>query len=156
MGLCDSRYSYFVAEACNRENQRPGSGKEWLKNEGASPLEIDVFLKHPERSYDYFKNHETLLAYPELKEIALYQHELSQGNGFPRGIPKGQVSSWEAVVILASSLVEIKDEFHFETDVLNYIFNFQNQKMEELPVQRVYKKLCMSLGESVKVKESAG
>ncbi len=156
IGLCDARYSYFVAEACNRENQSPGSGIEWMKNEGASVLEIDVFLKHPERSYDYFKNQSELLAYPELKEIALYQHELSQGNGFPRGIPKGQVSSWEAVVILASTMVEIKDEYHFETDVLNYILNFQNQKLTELPVQRVYKKLCMSLGDVFQVKETAG
>ena len=153
LGLCDSHYSYFVAEACNRENQAPGTGKEWMAHEGASELELKVFLGHPEKSYQFFNHQSDFLAYPELKEIALYQHELSSGKGFPRGIPKGQVSSWEAVVILASSMVEISAEYSFEKDVLNYILSFQNQKLSDIPVQRVYKKLCMVMDE---VKENAG
>ncbi len=156
VGLCESHYSYFVAEACNRENETPGSGLEWMKSEGATELELNVFLKHPEKSHKYFEDHQNLMAYPELKEIALYQHELSNGRGFPRGIPKGQVSSWEAVVILASSLVEIKDEYEFETDVMNYLFSYQNTKLGEIPVHRVYQKLCMGLGDLFKIKETAG
>lgn len=155
LGLCESHYSYFVAEACNHENQKPGAGTEWMKQEGATELERNVFLKHPEKSYAFFKQHAELLAYPELKEIALYQHELSNGKGFPRGIPKGQVSSWEAVVMLASSMVEIRDEYDFEYHVLNYLSDFQNQKLSELPVHRVYQKLCMALGDIFKVKENA-
>lgn len=156
LGLCESHYSYFVAEACNRENQNPGSGSVWMKAEGATEFELNVFLKHPENSYKFFAENPSLMAYPELKEIALYQHELSNGNGFPRGIPKGQVSSWEAVVMLASSMVEIRDEYEFENDVLNYIFNYQNQKLQDIPVQRVYQKVCMGLGDLFKIKESAG
>lgn len=156
LGLCEAHYSYFVAEACNRENQTPGTGLQWMKSEGASDLEMDVFLKHPETSYKFFESHAHLMAYPELKEIVLYQHEISNGLGFPRGIPKAQVSSWEAVVILASSLVEIKDEYEFETDVLNYVFSYQNQKLSEIPVQRVYQKFCMGLGDLFKLKENAG
>ena len=97
-----------------------------------------------------------MLAYPELMEIVLYQHELSDGHGFPRGIPKGQVSSWEAIVMLASSLVDISDEYAFEQDVINYLFSFQNQKLKDIPVQRVYQKLCMGLGDIFKMKESVG
>lgn len=156
LGLCESHYSYFVAEACNRENQTPGSGYSWMKSEGASEFEMNVFLKHPQKSYEFFETHSEIMAYPELKEIALYQHELSNGNGFPRGIPKGQVSGWEAIVVLASSMVEIRDEYEFETDVINYIFSYQNQKLGEIPVQRVYQKLCMGLGDLFKMKETAG
>lgn len=156
LGLCESHYSYFVAEACNHENAVPGSGQSWMMNEGATDLELKVFLNHPEKSHRYFQDHSELFAYPELIEVVLYQHELSNGKGFPRGIPKGQVSSWEAVVVLASSLVEIRDEYAFESDVMNYLVSFQNQKLADMPVQRVYQKLCMGLGDIFKVKESAG
>lgn len=156
LGLCETHYSYFVAEACNRENQNPGTGYGWMKSEGASEFEMNVFLKHPENSYKFFEANSNLMAYPELKEIALYQHELSNGKGFPRGVPKGQVSSWEAVVVLASSMVEIRDEYEFEADVINYIFSYQNQKLGEIPVQRVFQKLCMGLGDLFKIKETAG
>ncbi len=157
IGLCEEHYSYFVAQACNHENQTPGTGLSWMQQEMASESEKNVFLKHPEKSHAFFKEHEHIMAYPELKEVALYQHELSNGKGFPRGIPKGQVSSWEAVVMLASSMVEIKDEYEFENDVLNYMFSFRNQKLSELPVQRVYQKLCMGLGleENLTTKELA-
>jgi hypothetical protein len=156
LGLCESHYSYFVAEACNRENQAPGTGLLWMKNEGASDLELDVFLNHPLRGHKFFQEHSELFAYPELIEVVLYQHELSNGKGFPRGIPKGQVSSWEAVVIFASSLVEISVDYKFESSVLDFIYSFENQKLSDLPIQRVYKKLCMGLGDIFKIKENAG
>lgn len=156
IGLSEAHYSYFVAEACNQENKVPGSGLTWMKNEGASESELNVFLNHPKKSHDFFESHQSLLAYPELIEIVLYQHELSDGHGFPRGIPKGQVSSWEAIVMLASSLVDISDEYAFEQDVINYLFSFQNQKLKDIPVQRVYQKLCMGLGDIFKLKESVG
>ncbi len=145
IGLCEAHYSYFISEACNQENQFPGTGLDWLKKEKASELELSVFAGHPERSYQFVKSSKSLLTYPELAEIILYQHELSQGNGFPRGISKGQVSSWEAVVILADAFVEIKDKYEFETNVIGFIDSFKNKKLSELPVQRVYQKLCMSL-----------
>jgi hypothetical protein len=156
LGLCESNYSYFVAEACNKENQKPGSGKDWMQSEGASDLELEVFLSHPKKSHEFFKKQKGLLAYPELVEITLYQHELSNGKGFPRGIPKSQVSGWEAVVILASSMVEIRDEYDFECDVLNFIVSFKNQKLTEIPVQRVYQKLSMAFDGAFSAKEIAG
>lgn len=154
LGLCESNYSYFVAEACNRENQAPGSGQNWMKNEGATEFELNVFLKHPEIGHKYFQEHAELFSFPELIEISLYQHELSNGAGFPRGVPKGQVSSWEAIVILADSLVEISDEYEFESNVMTYLFSFENQKLAEIPVQRVYQKLCLGLGDIFKIKEN--
>lgn len=156
IGLCDPHYSYFVAEACNKENQIPGSGRQWMASEGATELESRVFVMHPDRTYQFLKEKADFLAFPELAEIALYQHELSNGDGFPRGIPKGHVSSWEAVVILADSLVEIRDEYEFECDVLNYLFSFQSKKLTDLPIQRVYKKLILALGDIYKVKGEMG
>ncbi len=155
IGLCHENYSYFVAEACNRENAQPGSGLSWLEQQGASPLEIKTYLGHPERSYKFLQNQSGLLAYPELKEIVLYQHELSDGKGFPRGLPRGHVSSWEAVVILASSMVDICDEYEFETEVMNFIKEFKNDKLKQIPVQRTYAKLCLSLDNVQIVKENA-
>jgi HD-GYP domain-containing protein (c-di-GMP phosphodiesterase class II) len=141
IGLCESNYSYYVCEACNKENREPGTGLKLLESEKASDFEKKVFFNHPENSYKYIKA-TAFLSYPELAEVSLYQHELADGLGFPRGIQKSQVSSWEAVVMFADSLVEISAEYSFETDVINYMTNFQNQKLKDLPVSKVYKKLC--------------
>lgn len=152
-GLCSDNYSYFVAEACNAENQSPGSGYKYLEREKASELEKNVFLKHPERSYEFIKS-ENILSFPELAEAVLYQHELSDGTGFPRAIYKGQVSGWEAVIIFSDALVEILPEYKFERSVVKYLVNFQSQKMKDLPVNRVYNKICAAFGETKRLKET--
>jgi len=156
IGLCHDRFCYFVGEARNREKSVPSSGKKWMELQGASVQEISTYLGHPEKSYEFFQQQKGLLAYPELKEIVLYQHELSSGQGFPRGLPKGHVSSWEAIVLLASSMVDICDEYPFETNMMNYLKEFNNQKLKEIPVQRVYAKLCLSLDQVQNIKENAG
>lgn len=145
MGLCDSHYSYFVAKGCNQENLNPGSGLKWMQDERASQLEINVYLGHPQKSYDFIKS-KSVLAYPELAQIALYQHELASGNGFPRGIKKGLISSWEAVVVLASSFVNIEETFEFETKVLSFLTEFSNQKLSLLPIGKSYSKLSGVFG----------
>lgn len=145
MGLCESHYSYFVAKGCNQENHQPGSGLQWMKREKSSELEVNVFLSHPQKSYDFIRS-KSFLAYPELAEIALYQHELASGEGFPRGIKKGLISSWEAVVILASSFVDIEESFDFEAKVIDYLLSFDNQKLSLLPVGKSYSKLSGVFG----------
>lgn len=154
IGLCDSNYSYFVAEACNQENRQPGSGRSWLDQQRASSDELDVFLAHPEKGHQFLRKYSRLLAYPELAEIALYQHELSDGTGFPRGVKKGHVSSWESVVVLADALVEIQADYEFETQVLAYLKKFKNNKLTDLPVGRVYKKFCDSMDHMKQLKET--
>lgn len=142
LGLCEANYSYYVAQACNQENRKPGTGQTYLIAQHASEMEIKIFFNHPKKTYEFLKSHPDVLAHPELAEVALYQHELSEGNGFPRGLPKGQVSSWEAIVILADSMVEIEDHYDFETSVVKYLSGFQNDKLGDIPVSKVYRKLC--------------
>jgi hypothetical protein len=144
IGLCDSSYSYYVAEACNAESREPGAGKRYLEEQKATDLEVKVYLKHPELRYEFLKMR-SILIHPELAEVARYQHELADGRGFPRGIPKGQISTWEAVVIFSSSLVEITSEYQFEKDVLSFLLNADDRKLSELPVNKVYKKLTAAL-----------
>ncbi len=153
IGLCESNYSYYVSEACNAENRNPGSGRKYLLKEKASDFESALFLKHPEKSYQYIKER-SILAFPELAEVTLYQHELTDGSGFPRGVIKGQISSWEAVVIFSDSLVEILSEYSFEYEVVSYLINFENQKLKDLPVNRVYKKLCHAFSHFQAMKET--
>lgn len=153
-GLCDSDYSYYVSEACNHENQKPGSGKEWLFQQRASESEMKVFLGHPEKGYQFLKENRDVLSHPELAEICLYQHELSNGSGFPRGVTKGLVSSWESVVILADALVEIRPDYDFETRVVDYLLNFKGEKLGDLPVGKVYRKLCEGINHMKALKET--
>ncbi len=153
LGLCETNYSYYVAQACNQENKLPGSGHYWLEQEKASKQEIDVFLGHPKKSYEYLKR-SNILAFPELAEAVLYQHELSNGKGFPKGIPRSYVSGWEAVIMIADSLVEISDDFPFETRVIDHLQYFQSSKLKELPVGKVYFKLKEALNYFEKLKET--
>lgn len=153
IGLCDNGYSYYVAEACNVENRNPGEGRAWMEKQKASVQELKVFTDHPHKSYQYLKGQQ-VLNHQELAEVALYQHELADGAGFPRGVPKGLVSNWESVVILADAMVEILDHYEFEEDVLGFITSFQNQKMSDLPVGRVYMKLCQALRYFTDMKET--
>lgn len=153
MGLCESSYSYFVAQACNEENKNPGNGKLLLINEKASEMEVNVFHEHPLKSYEYVKEN-NFLAFPELAEITLYQHELAEGNGFPRGVRKGQVSSWEAIVIFSDSLVEILPDYDFETNVIEYLTSFSSQKLKDLPVGKVFRKLCLAFEHFKMLKET--
>jgi len=135
LGLCGANYTYFVAEGCNHENQNPGKGKEHMIKLGASAQEIELFLAHPQQSYDYVKNSSSVLVNVELAEVILYQHELSDGSGFPRGIRKDRVSNWEAVVLLADSMVEIQYEHAFERVCFEYLISkFDNPKLGLLPV----------------------
>jgi hypothetical protein len=153
IGLCEENYSYFVAEACNAENREPGRGVKYLTDEKASEFETLVYLKHPEKTY-YFLKQALILSYPELAEVSLYQHELIDGSGFPRGIVKGQVSNWEAVIIYSESLVEIAYEYPFETDVMSYLGSFQNKKLKDDFVNKVHKKLNLILQHFGKLKET--
>ncbi len=153
IGLCEESYSYYVAEACNAENVDPGKGLTYLEEQKATVQEKEVYLAHPKKSYEFIKN-KSFLSFPELAEIVLYQHELTNGTGFPRGVAKGQVSSWEAVVILSDALVEIRPDYDFETDVLSYLQNFKNKKIHDLPVGRIYKKMCSALTYFSQLKET--
>jgi hypothetical protein len=153
MGLCSEDYSYYVAEACNAENKNPGSGRLYLEQEKASQLEKAVFFGHPESAHNFVTS-KSFLNFPELAETLLYQHELSDGSGFPRKIFKGQVSSWEAVMMFSDSLVEIKAELEFERDVIRYLITFQSLRMKDLPVKRVYNKICAALGRSDIIKDT--
>jgi hypothetical protein len=152
IGLCNPDYSYFVAQAVNYENRFPGKGGQWLLDNKATKKEIDIFLHHPMKSYEFFQENRNLLNFVELMEIILYQHELNDGRGFPRGVWKAQVSSWEAIVLLASSLVDIAEEYEFETNVIPFILNYRSAKLNDLPVNRVYQKLCMIINEILKDK----
>lgn len=145
VGLCRKNYSYFVAQACNEENKNPGNGMKWLQQEKATPEEIDIFLSHPNESYKLYEQGKIKLLHRELAQIILYQHELSNGKGFPRGIKKGLVSSWESVVILADSLVGIEKEFDFENRVIEFLYQFESKKLKNLPLNKIYQRLCHSL-----------
>ena len=153
-GLCDKSYSYYVAQACNQENLFPGSGLDWLKENKATKEEIEIYLTHPQKSYDFFLLHSDILSHSELREVALYQHELSSGQGFPRGLPKGQVSGWEAIVILADSMVEIQDDYGFEVDVMAHVENLKTKRTNDLPVGKVYSKFIQALKHFNELKET--
>lgn len=140
IGLCQKNYSFYVSQACNFENKFPGTGISWMKEQSASSEEIDVFFKHPVNSYKFFQEN-SILNFPELAQTVLYQHELANGEGFPKGINHSQISGIESILILADAMVEIKDEDHFEKGILEHIRNFENKKLNILPVKRVLNQL---------------
>lgn len=140
VGLCGKDFSYNVAEACNQESRIPGSGRFYLHQQNVSEVEQDLFYDHPELSYKMIKDLK-LLYYPELAECVLYQHELADGTGFPRGVTRSEVSRWEAVVMLSNSLIDISSSYEWEMSPLEFIKTFNIHKCHDVAVGAVFNNL---------------
>ena len=140
IGLCHKNYSFYVSQACNVENKSPGTGLTWMKNHSASLEEVEVFFNHPNNTFKFFQEN-SILNFPELAQTVLYQHELANGEGFPKGVNHSQISGVESILILADAMVEIKDEDHFEKGILDHFEHFESKKLMILPVKRVLNQL---------------
>lgn len=144
IGLAGDNYTYYISEACNIENQNPGSGKLFLEEKNVSQAETDLFLNHPNTGHD-FLNKLGILAFPKLSQIILLHHELSSGGGFPRAIKRSHMSIWDSIVILSDSLVEISSEHGFEIDTIKFLNTFKTEKIQDVPVSKVYRNLITVL-----------
>lgn len=145
IGLAGENYTYHISEACNRENRFPGEGIRYLESERASLGEKKLFLNHPLKGAEKV-DELGILSFPKLSQIILFQHELSSGEGFPRGIKKGQLSIWDSIVILADSLVEISSDHDFEKNVISYLYSLEESRTYDLPVSKVLKNLMRVFG----------
>lgn len=145
IGLAGDKYTYYISEACNRENRSPGEGILYLESQNVSRAERELYLQHPRLGSEKI-NSLGILSYPKLSQIILFQHELSSGEGFPEGIKKGQMSIWDSIVILADSLVEISSEHEFEKNVITYFYSLEETRIHDLPVSRALKNLMQVFG----------
>lgn len=137
-GLCESSYSYHMANAVEAESIKPGAGLEYLEQSKASTKEKELFLKHPEKSHDLIESLSFHMTYPELMEIVLYQHETISGTGFPRGITKREVSTWDAVCLYADGIVSMSALEKLETHTIDYLLDKSYEKQEALPIKKVF------------------
>jgi len=140
-GLCDASYSFHIANAVDAESTGAGNGLLYLEKAKASVNERNLFLGHPEKSYKLLESEHINLHYPELSSIVLYQHETTTGNGFPRGITKREVSSWDAICLYADSIVKMTAIEQLESNCMSYLISESNLKQDLLPVKRVFMKL---------------
>jgi hypothetical protein len=138
VGLCDTNYSYHIAMAVDEESKLAGAGIDYLKTVHASEKEHELFLKHPEKSHDLIESLAFNMSYPELSEIVLYQHETTQGSGFPRGVTKREISTWDAVCLYADGVVMMSSLSEFEKSPLRYLLEKSFEKQDHLPIKKVF------------------
>ena len=141
IGLNGKDYTYHVSKAVDVEAEKHGRGREYLNSVKASQKEKNLFINHPEKGHAALQSLVHLFTYPELIEIILYQHETSDGKGFPRGITKREVSTWDAICLYADSVVLLSEIEKIETNTLSYLLSLSPAKQESLPVKRVFLKL---------------
>ncbi len=136
-GLCGPNYSYHIANAVDAESQKSGEGIKYLNQVKASEKEKELFFKHPEASHDLIESLQFNLTYPELTEIVLFQHETATGKGFPRGITKREISTWDAVCLLADGVVAMSQIEKVEKNTINYLLKISMEKQDILPIKKV-------------------
>lgn len=141
VGLCDVNYTYHIASAIDEESKLAGAGVVSLKKANASAKEIDLFLKHPEKSHELIESLAFNMTYPELIQIVLYQHETTQGTGFPRGVTKREISTWDAVCLYADGVVMMSSLEEIEREPLKYIMKTSFEKQDLLPIKKVFTRL---------------
>ncbi len=141
VGLCDSNYSYHIAGAVDEESKKAGSGLIYLDKVHASTQEKNLFLKHPEKSHDLIESYQFSMTYPELCQIVLYQHETTSGTGFPRGVTKREISTWDAVCLYADGIVMMSSIEDLEKNTLDYILKKSIEKQNLLPIKKVFTRL---------------
>jgi hypothetical protein len=146
-GLIDESFTYWVALACQAERMRPGEGGKFLIAQAASEKEHALFFTHPRRSYERAQN-ELLarLSFGELLLSVLHHHEKSDGSGFPEKSCLSVLSDWEALMVLADSLVDYREEI-LEKNLRQgwqELWNvFLARPVDGLPIQSVVGKLSL-------------
>lgn len=146
LGLLHDHFSYFTALACQMEKKHPGAGIAFLKEQGATAQDQELFHEHPrlgmiraERDWiDHFR-------YPALLKSILHHHELTDGSGFPEGMPLSMISDWEALLILADHLVDYREdvlEEYASGGLVQLMFDGATEFSPNLPVGRVWRKVA--------------
>lgn len=156
IGLCDKNYSYHLAFAVDSEALIAGGGLDYLNKAHASIEEKKLFLSHPQKSFELLDSLKVYFTYPELIEVSLYQHETATGSGFPRGITKREVSTWDAVCLFADGIVSVSKLEELEKNIKLFILLHGETKQDLTPTKRVFFKFkeAMSYFETHEFKES--
>ncbi len=158
-GLIGPNYSYFIAQACEKERVLPGSGLAFLKNTKVQPGEIAMFENHPllgkkladEKAFGAFFN-------VGVTEVISYHHEFFDGKGFPRKINYWGLSEFDAIPILVDAMTPFKDVIYTaETGggILKELMEGigLDEKLNLLPIKKVYSHTVFEMNKALIDKE---
>lgn len=144
-GLIDESFTYWVALACQAERMKPGEGGKFLIAQAASEKEHALFFTHPRRSYERAQTElQARLTFGELLLSVLHHHEKSDGSGFPEKSCLSVLSDWEALMVLADSLVDYREEIlekNLRQGWQELWSVFLARPVQALPIQSVVAKL---------------
>jgi hypothetical protein len=135
IGIIGPRYTYTIAQACENERYKPGSGLTYLQKKSVE-AEVETFKNHPILSYERARNEcLEIFHYPETLELIKKHHEKTTGAGFPHSFSSAELSDWESVIIFLDFLVPFKDLMFTKNDgkarFLEYLeFAFGNYDFE--------------------------
>ncbi len=151
LGLVEKNYSYFIAQACEQERQKPGEGLHFLKKMNVSKSEYSLFYYHPVESMKIAKKRCIGVFYhPDVIKIISYQHELFNGKGFPSKINYWGLSEYETIPILVDAFVPFEETFYTESSEAGIFKKYveslnENTKAELLPLRKSLNRLTLEL-----------
>lgn len=114
--VADGSFNYLLAQACEKERKRPGSGEAFLKNQEGMKKEYSVFTEHPLLSAELAREFASSFHYPEVIEHIAYHHEKTDGSGFPAGLCYGALARSETILIFADYLTPFEEMIFTEGD----------------------------------------
>jgi HD-GYP domain-containing protein (c-di-GMP phosphodiesterase class II) len=155
IGIIGSSYTYTIAQACEGERYKPGSGITYLQKK-STPAEVEIFEKHPitSRERALSELHESF-NYKEVLNLIEVHHEKTNGTGFPAKLTSSEISDWESVVIFLDFVIPFSDVIFEKNDggqkFIEYLeFAFGNYDFELFDFYKLINKILLLVPEDKK------
>lgn len=135
-------FSYVMAQACEAERNRPGSGPDYLVNLKRSEREINLFKNHPELSYNIARDFEKDFTYPEVLDLILLHHEKCDGSGFPKGYSYSGISDTATLLMFCDYMIPFEEHIFSVGDGQRILYDYfknlsSNESKYLLPINKV-------------------
>lgn len=160
-GLVDfGNFNYVMSLACEAERTEPGTGIDVLKKYKRPEGEIQVFKNHPMISFERASEQKDLFTHPELTHFIKFQHEKTDGSGFPNGYSYSCMSDAETMLIFCDYFIPFKEHiFNFGDGsmiVKNYFESLKSLKSSHLlPIFKLMQTWEKGMNWMLTTKESA-
>ncbi|MBL7665983.1 MAG: hypothetical protein JNM93_12680 [Bacteriovoracaceae bacterium] len=158
-GLTGDKFSFHIAQACEKERAMPGEGIKYLKSVNAPQAEIKIFEQHPNLSHlNVFNRCYGAFYNLEMMKIISYHHENRDGSGLPNKFNFWGLADIDVVPGFVDAMVP-HSEVIYQADngggtLKKLVDELESaKKLDILPVRRIYDRLTTVMSEALVSKE---
>lgn len=116
------QFNFALAIACEAERKSPGSGIKKLQKMKRSKGECEIFLNHPNISYEYGKDNVERFSHSEILNFLKFHHENKDGTGFPKGLTYSSMSKAETLLSFHDNMISFEESHYFKGDLQSFFF----------------------------------